>query len=88
MNDWLKAVVSVVETLVDRTVALPCKAILHPPHDDTPNLLLFYRHPSNIPFFRCGFLSRVLRAVVQTLAIDFVPVSEINVEFNEPKTGQ
>ncbi|XP_063866949.1 uncharacterized protein LOC135104016 [Scylla paramamosain] len=44
-------VVSVVETLVDRTVALPCKAILHPPHDDTPNLLLFYRHPSNIPFF-------------------------------------
>ncbi|KAK8730335.1 hypothetical protein OTU49_008228, partial [Cherax quadricarinatus] len=33
-----------------RTVALPCKATLHP-HGDTPNLLLFYTHASNIPFF-------------------------------------
>ncbi|XP_042212137.1 hemicentin-2-like isoform X2 [Homarus americanus] len=45
-----EAVVSVVETLVERTVALPCKATLHP-QGDTPNLLLFYRHSSNIPFF-------------------------------------
>ncbi|XP_053649826.2 nephrin-like [Cherax quadricarinatus] len=43
-------VVSIVETLVERTVALPCKATLHP-HGDTPNLLLFYTHASNIPFF-------------------------------------
>nr|XP_053647238.1 uncharacterized protein LOC128698835 [Cherax quadricarinatus] len=39
-----------VETLVDSTVALPCKATVHP-HGDTPNLLLFYRQASNIPFF-------------------------------------
>ncbi|XP_068230534.1 nephrin-like [Palaemon carinicauda] len=44
------AVVSKVETLVDRTVALPCKATQHPV-GDTPNLLLFYRQSSNIPFF-------------------------------------
>ncbi|XP_047497728.1 uncharacterized protein LOC125044813 [Penaeus chinensis] len=44
------SVVSVVETLIERTVALPCLATHHP-HGDTPMLLLFYRHPSNIPFF-------------------------------------
>ncbi|XP_071552927.1 LOW QUALITY PROTEIN: uncharacterized protein [Panulirus ornatus] len=44
------SVVSIVETMIEKTVALPCKATLHP-HGDTPNLLLFYRHSSNIPFF-------------------------------------
>ncbi|XP_064098668.1 uncharacterized protein LOC135209827 [Macrobrachium nipponense] len=43
-------VVSTVETLVEKTVALPCIAIQHPV-GDMPNLLLFYRQPSNIPFF-------------------------------------
>ncbi|CAL4138633.1 unnamed protein product, partial [Meganyctiphanes norvegica] len=49
-NQILPAVTSIEETLVDRTVGLPCLATEHP-HHDTPVLLLFYRHQSNIPFF-------------------------------------
>ncbi|XP_068229433.1 hemicentin-2-like [Palaemon carinicauda] len=44
------AVVSTVETLIGRTAALPCVATQHPV-GDTPNLLLFYKESSSIPFF-------------------------------------
>ncbi|XP_076065322.1 nephrin-like [Oratosquilla oratoria] len=47
---FLSAVVSSVETLVERTVALPCLATQHP-HNNAPALLLFYRNSSTIPFF-------------------------------------